>query len=134
MPAFNRIHGTRIVATPEALDAASWPDGALALRIAADEIFVNAPVSADQIDDPHAIVVSEGGFAGVWLPAAAALAFLERSCEWALPFDRPAFVQGAVAGIPAKLWLEKEQILLLVPAPYAAEMENRMQGQGLRET
>ena len=126
MPALERIFGTRIVATPAALDAAVWPAGVLPLRFAPDEVFVTGVVDPGQIADPHAIVVPEGGYAGVWLPLADGLAFLERACEWAIPPERPAFVQGAVAGIPAKLWLEQERMLLLVPAPYAADMADRI--------
>jgi len=121
-----RILGTRIVATPAALDRAAWPATALVLRLAADEIFVSAPVAAELIDDPHAIVVPDGGFAGLWLPTAAALDFLERACEWEVPSSRPAFAQGMVAGLPMKLWLETDHVLLIVPAPYATDLQERL--------
>lgn len=126
MHALNRIGGTRIVATPTALDAAHWPSDALVLRLAADEVFVTAPVAADTIADPHAIVAPDGGFASVWLPTAEALDFLERACEWELPHDRPAFAQGMVAGLAVKLWLEEERVLFVVPAPFAMELAERM--------
>lgn len=118
--------GTRIVATPAALDAARWPDTARVLRIAPDEVFIVASVSADSVSDPHAIIVPDAGFAGVWVAAPEALDFLERSCEWELPADRPAFAQGAVAGLPLKLWFEHDRVLFIVPAPYAADLEERM--------
>jgi hypothetical protein len=121
-----RIQGTRIVATPSALDRAPWPVDALTLRLAADELFVTTPVTADLIDDPHAIVAPDGGFAALWLPATEALDFLERTCEWELPHTRPAFAQGMVAGLPVKLWLEAEQILFVVAAPYAHELAERL--------
>ncbi|MBX3010455.1 MAG: hypothetical protein KF832_03070 [Caldilineaceae bacterium] len=121
-----RIQGTRIVATPAALDAARWPDEALVLRLAADEAFVTAAVKADAVADPHAIVVPDGGFAGVWLPATTALDFLARTCEWEVPASRPTFAQGMVAGLPVKLWLETERVLLLVPAPYATDLQERL--------
>ena len=73
MLALNRIKGTRIVATPAALDAARWPSDALVLRLAADEAFVTTTVSAAIVDDPHAIVAADGGFVGAWLPMADAL-------------------------------------------------------------
>lgn len=123
MPELKRFAATRIVATPAALDAARWPQDALALRIAPDEVLVTAAVSAEIVNDPHAIVVPDAGFAGVWIDADEALDFLERSCEWELPAARPAFAQGAVAGLPVKLWFEQERVLFIVPAPYAADLE-----------
>ena len=126
MHELKRIQGTRIVATPTALDSARWPDDALTLRLAADEIFVTTTVTADRIDDPHAIVAPDGGFAGLWLSTPEALDFLERTCEWELPHARPAFAQGMVAGLPVKLWLEEEKILFVVAAPYADELAERM--------
>lgn len=126
MHALNRIGGTRIVATPAALDTAHWPSDALVLRLAADEVFVTAAVTAAAIADPHAIVAPDGGFAGVWLPTAEALDFLERTCEWEIPHDRPAFAQGMVAGLAVKLWLEEDRVLFVVPAPFATELAERM--------
>lgn len=125
-----RIVATRIVAVPAALDAIAWPQDApreaLALRIAPDEMLVTTAVTADVVDDPHAIVATDAGFAGVWIASGEALNFLERSCEWELPRERPAFAQGAVAGLPVKLWFEEDRVLFLVPAPYATELEERM--------
>lgn len=130
MPALKRIAATRIVATPEALDAADIPQSSLALRFAPDELFVTPPLHDESVilaHDPHAILISEGGFAGTWLPAAAAAEFLAHNCEWEVPNGRPAFAQGAVAGIPTKLWLEDDQVLFIVPAPYAADFAERME-------
>ena len=126
MHVLNRIEGTRIVATPAALASAQWPSGVLVLCLAADEVFVTAPVAAAAIADPHAIVAPDGGFAGVWLPTAEALDFLERTCEWELPHTRPAFAQGMVAGLAVKLWLEEDRVLFLVPAPFATELAERI--------
>ena len=126
MPALNRIPITHIVATPTALDAVQLPDGRLSFRIAADELLITPPAPDTTVDDPHAIVVPDSGFAGVWLPADEALKFLERECEWELPHERPAFAQGAVAGIATKLWLEHDRVLIIVPAPFAADFEERM--------
>lgn len=126
MPALNRLDATRIVATADALNSAAWPAGTLALRFAPDEVLVMPPIATVELNDPHAIVFADGGYAGVWLPAADALDFLERTCEWELPHARPAFAQGAVADIPTKLWLEEERVLFVVPAPYAADFEERL--------
>lgn len=132
MPALKRIAATRVVAAPAALDVAQaagiWPTTRIALRFAPDELFVTGVVAPAAILalDPHAIVVPEGGYAGVWLPVAAALDLLARTCEWAPPTTRPAFAQGMVAGLPLKLWFEPKRVLFLLPAPYAQEFEERM--------
>ena len=126
MPELKLIAATRIVATPAALDAAAWPQGALALRVAPDEALVTAAITADMVDDPHAIVEHDTGFVGAWVESDEALDFLERSCEWELPRERPAFAQGSVAGLPVKLWLEEDRVLFLVPVPYATDLEERM--------
>jgi hypothetical protein len=124
VPALERLTATRIVATPAALEAAAWPVDAVVLRVAPDEAIVTADVGQDLIlpDDPHAIVVTETGFVFVWLAMDKALDFLERTCEWELPRARPAFAQGAVAGIPVKLWLEPDRVLFIVPAPFADQL------------
>jgi hypothetical protein len=125
------VDATRIVATPEALDAVIWPRGVLAMRIAPDEALVitegDHEIARDIVKDPHAIVEYDAGCAGAWVAADEALAFLERACEWELPRERPAFAQGAVADLPMKLWLEEDRVLLIVPAPYATDLEERLQ-------
>lgn len=126
MPKLNRFATTRIVATPQALDAAAWPAGTITLRSAPDEVWLTPLVEDAAVDDPHAIIIKDSSLAGVWLPAEEALAILERLCEWEIPSARPAFAQGSVAGVATKLWLEEDRILIIVPAPYAAEMEERL--------
>lgn len=122
-----KISATHIVAAPAALDQAAWPAGTIVLRFAADEALVTPPVETLALNDSYAIVAPDGGFAGAWLPAAKALAALERTCEWALPSERPAFAQGAVAGVPVKLWLEAERVLVVVPGPYVHDFAERYQ-------
>ena len=126
MPAPERLVATRIVATLAALDAGRWPEGALVLRLAPDEVLVLAEVGPEVVDDPHAIVERETGFFGLWLPAAEALAALERTSAWELPRARPAFAQGGVADLPVKLWLEEERVLVVVPAPFASDLAERL--------
>ena len=123
-----RISGTRIVATPAALDSATLPADALVMRFAADEAFVTANVAADAIADPYAIVVADSSFVGTWAKNDQALDFLQRTCEWRLPAQRPAFAQGMVAGLPMKLWFAEDEVLLMVAAPYASDLLERMQG------
>ncbi|MGB1253929.1 MAG: hypothetical protein ACPG8W_25190 [Candidatus Promineifilaceae bacterium] len=121
----DRMGATRIVSTPAALDAMTTPDDVIVLRVASDEAFIFPP-TAITLDDAWAIVKQDSSLAGVWMSADESLYLLERLCEWELPAERPAFAQGMVAGIPAKLWFEVDRTLLLVPAPYAAEMEGRI--------
>ena len=121
-----RFPGTRIVAAPVALDSARWPQGAIVLRTARDEAFVLAVVLPDAIDDPHAIVVADAGYAGVWLSTVEALAYLERHCEWQPPNARPAFAQGMVGGLATKLWFEHERVLMLVPATLVEDLSERL--------
>lgn len=120
-----RLTATRIVATPTALDAITGMEDTLILRLAPDEALILPPVNDMRLSDPHAIIVAEGGFAGAWVATEAALNLLEHTCEWALPGHRPAFAQGAVAGIPVKLWLAEERVLFIVPVPYLYDFEER---------
>ena len=121
VPVLERFTATRIVAVPEALDAARWPDGALAFRLAPDDVLVTAAVDAAAIGDAHAIVEQESGFSSVWLDRQAAIDFLERECDWELPQQRPAFAQGLVAGLPAKVWFEGNRVLFIVASPFEAD-------------
>ena len=126
MPELKRMPVTRIVAMPAALDCVKWSKESLVLRTAPDEVLVTPPLKDISIDDPYAIVVTEGGFAGAWLQKAEALDILERCCEWEIPQARPAFAQGAIADIPAKLWFGDDRVLVMVPAPYVVDFEERI--------
>lgn len=99
------------------------------MRFAPDEVYLTPPLPSENIvleQDKHAIVIAEGSFSGVWIDQDRALDLLQRLCEWELPTERPAFAQGAVAGIPTKLWFTEDQVLFVVQSPYAAEMEERL--------
>jgi len=125
VPALERMFFTRIVATPAALDAVVWPDEAIVLRIAPDEALVSATLGPNDVADPHAIVEPETGFCGLWCNRGESAAFLWRECDWELPAHRPAFAQGAIAGLPVKLWLTDDQVLFVVAAPFAADFAER---------
>ena len=123
MPGLEHLHGTRVVADPAAIDAARWAgDHVTVLRFAPDDAF---GIGADgvEVDDAHAIVESEPGFAGVWLP----IEDVERHLEWPLPAERPALAQGFVATVPAKVWLpDDSDVLLVTAAAYADELAGRL--------
>jgi len=128
MLTLKQISATHIVAAPAALDKATWSAETIVLRIASDEALVTPPIETLNLDDPYAIIVPEGGFAAAWVTADEASAMLERTCEWELPSQRPAFAQGSVAGVPVKLWLEETRVLFVVPAPYVHDFEERYLG------
>jgi hypothetical protein len=123
VPALERLHGLRVVANPAALDAARWQGSEVAvLRFAPDDAFGLGAVGVE-VDDEHAIVESEAGYVGAWLP----LDDLLRHIEWSLPAGRPALAQGAIASVPAKLWLTGDRdALLLTAAAYADELAERL--------
>jgi hypothetical protein len=126
VPELKRLAATRIVATPDSLHEVTWPEEALVLRFAPDEVLVIPPMGSVPISDPHAIIVADQGFAGVWVGAAEAMRFLAHACEWQLPEERPSLAQGSVAGVATKLWLDEDKVLFVVQAPYAKEFEERM--------
>lgn len=142
MRELKRLTLIRIVAEGGCLDGLMVPAGVISLRTAHDELLLvpkdsgsanlaglkDLPsFSLDDISDPHAIIVTDTGHSGVWLPRDEALAFIAHSCEWALPAHRPAFTQGSVAGIATKLWLEEERVLFIVPAPFAHDFAANIQ-------
>ena len=122
------VAGLRVVATPAAIDAASWPAGAVVLRLAPDDALLLDVGAGARVElaDPDAIVERDAGFAVVELREPEASALLARVCAWRLPAERPALAQGAVAGLPARLWLDVERVRVLVPAPLAGELADRL--------
>jgi hypothetical protein len=123
VPALEPLRGLRVIADPAALDQARWQgDAVTVLRLAPDDAFAIGAESVD-IDDEHAIVESEVGFVGAWLPVDA----VARHVEWSLPGERPALAQGFVATVPAKVWLPDDgDALLLTAAAYADELAGRL--------
>ena len=123
MPALEPLRGLRVAADPAALDVARWhgPDVTV-LRLAPDDALAIGAETVD-VDDEHAIVEPEAGFAGVWLP----VEVIAHHLEWPLPAERPALAQGFVATVPAKVWLPDDgEALLLTAAAYADELAGRL--------
>jgi hypothetical protein len=121
-----RVRGLRVVAEPAALDGARWTTDvdtpATVLRFAPDEAFAIGATSVD-VDDEHAIVVDERGL----VFARCALSEIADHLEWSPPTERPVFTQGAVAGVPVKVWLlDDEHAVLYAPAAYAHELATRL--------
>jgi hypothetical protein len=118
------LHGIRVVADPAALDGARWEGERLTvLRFAPDDAL-GLGAAAVAVDDPDAIVETEVGFIGAWLPVDE----IARHVEWALPLDRPALAQGNVAGVPAKVWLpdRHRNALLIATAAHAHDLAERL--------
>ncbi len=129
MRALETLPGLRVVATPEALDAASWGEKSSVLRFAPDDAFVTGASQADmasQLADEHAIVEPETGFVGIWLTEDELRDLVLPHVEWPLPAPRPALAQGLIAGVPAKLWLVDDRALLLCAAAHARELTERL--------
>jgi hypothetical protein len=126
--ALETLVGLRVVADPASLDRMVVAEGAVVLRFAPDEVFTMFTKPGREFDEgfPKAIVVREVGFVGCWLTPDELAARVLPHIEWALPVDRPVLVQGLVAGVPAKLWLEPGRALLLCAAPYAFELAERL--------
>jgi hypothetical protein len=131
--ALETVPGTRVIASPSTLDAVAWPSSAIVLRFAPDDVFViggeSISVSGDSV-----IVAPDAGFAGAWLTAVE-LAHVAEHIDWPLPTERPAFAQGFVASVPAKLYLTgaatssdggDRVALLLTNTPYAHELQERL--------
>jgi hypothetical protein len=118
------LTGLRVVADPAALDAATWrgPADVTVLRLAPDDAFAIGATEVS-VDDEHAIVEPEPGFAGVWLPVDA----VAHHVEWSIPAERPTLAQGSVANVPARVWLPDDgNVLLITAAAYADELTDRL--------
>jgi len=124
VPALEPLHGIRVVATPAALDGAIWEGERLTvLRFAPDDAL-GLGAAAVTVEDADAIVETEVGFVGGWLPVDE----IARHVEWALPLDRPALAQGNVAGVPAKVWLpdRHRNALLIATSAHAHDLAERL--------
>ena len=92
------ISGLRVVAAPAELDAMTWADDTVVLRLAPDDLLVvGAAVGAAQPES--AIVDEEHGFVGWWLTPEE-LAEVAHHVEWALTRRSPCLAQGLIAGVP----------------------------------
>ena len=126
MPGLEPVAGLHVVAAESALDAATWAsiDGApiTVLRIAADEA-IGLGATTVELDDDHAIVAEEHGL----VVARIAMSEIASRIEWRPPSERPVLAQGAVAGVPARLWLtDDDQVMLVTWAAYANDLAERL--------
>jgi hypothetical protein len=117
------VRATRVVAAPAALDGAALPAGAVVLRLAPDEALVlgDGPIT---VDDPHALVASDHGWSVAVLTWPEAQRHVLSHVEWPVP--ERGLAQGRVAGVPAKLWLEADRVLLVAATSHADELTERL--------
>jgi hypothetical protein len=123
------------LAGAEQLDALPAVDGSFVCRVAPDELLLVAPVGvlpgrvADELEerDPHALVVDQTAGWSVWtlLGPDAGTAFARLS-EIPPPRERPAFVQGAIAEVPAKAIFLADCIHVLVPSSASDHLRMRV--------
>lgn len=123
------------LARPEELDGVPPVEGAFACRVAPDELLLLAPVGvlpgrvADGLEerDPHALVVDQTAGWSIWtlLGPDAGSAFARLS-EIPPPRERPAFVQGAIAEVPAKAIFLADCIHVLVPSSASDHLRMRV--------
>jgi hypothetical protein len=117
------LHGLRVVANAAALDAAALPHGSTMLRIAPDDaIVIDAPTLT--IDDPFAIIEPEHAFVH-WRLTPGEFAGVVDHIEWPLPANGQ-LGQGLIAGVPAKIVITSNDVLLVVSAGLAHELVERL--------
>jgi sarcosine oxidase gamma subunit len=124
------------VADAAACDAVAVADASAAVRVAPDEVMlVGAPGDADEIArdaasraaaiDPDALVLDvSDGWAALTLEGDDVHAAFSRLSPLRLP--ERGFVQGDVARVPAKVVIEPERLLLLVPSMWGEHLRSRI--------
>ena len=119
--------------------AAPAPDDfePLVLRFAPDEAFALGSTGV-QLDDPDAIVEAEVGFVALMFPVDEFVDLVLPHIEWPAPAERPAFAQGSIAGVPAKLYIDSTgAATVFVLAAYLDDLLPRLPSRprdgGLRE-
>lgn len=115
------LEATRVVAAPDALDAATLRGGSPILRLAADDALVIG--GSIEVNDPSAIILGDTGWVAWRMEEATLREALLSVCSFEL---RDGLNQGMVAGLPAKVWLDGENSMLIVAAAFGAELEERL--------
>ncbi|MGB1505991.1 MAG: hypothetical protein ACPHIC_04155 [Acidimicrobiales bacterium] len=119
------VAAVRVVAVPEALDAATWPADATEMRLAPDEVLLLDVLDATA-PEPHAIVFPDTGWVRFTLSPDVGAQLFEGAATW--PPPSLGFGQGAIAGIPAKVFVEADCWSVVVPAGLASDFEDRLGG------
>lgn len=128
MPEIWSVH-----ANDEACDLAMRAPGAG--RVAADEVMVRGPVAQDlraaiQTVDPDALIrESTEGWAEIVIDGGDARDVFARVSELRLP-DGLGYVQGDVARVAARVFVEGDGIRVLVPASWESHLRRRVDDAG----
>lgn len=116
------------------LDQVAASAGALAGRIAEDELLLLAPTNAaaglaataESILDRDSIVRDHSAaFAIRRVTGPAGPLWFARLSALPLPAESPSFLQGLVADVPAKLFVLENEIFVLVPSPLEHVLDER---------
>ena len=99
------------------------PHGSTLLRIAPDDAIVTGAATLT-VDDPFAIIEPEYAFVH-WRLTPAEFAGVIDHIEWPLPADGQ-LGQGLIAGVPAKIVITSDDVLLVVSAGLAHELAERL--------
>jgi hypothetical protein len=122
-----------VYADEEACDIAMRAPGAG--RVAPDEVMVRGPIAADLLSAIHTVdhdaLVREAteGWAEVVIEGGDARDVFAVLSELPLP-DGPGFVQGDVARIAARVFVQEDDIRVLVPACWESHLHRRIGGAG----
>jgi len=117
------LHGLRVVARPAAIDAIAAPIGGLVLRIAPDDAIVTGTATLT-VDDAYSIVEAEHTFVH-WMLAPDEFEAIAHHIEWPLP-GRGELGQGLIAGVPAKIRIDTDHVMLIVSRGLAHEVAERL--------
>ena len=116
------VAAIRVVASPAALDASTWPADATVLRLAPDEILLVDALDTDP-PEPDAIVFPDTSWVRFVLTPDDGVAMMAHAAAW--PAPSAGMAQGLVAGIAVKV-VVGDPWWVLVPAVVAAEFEQRL--------
>lgn len=116
-----RVAGWRVVGDPSSLDGLAGT----VLRFAPDDVLV---LGEDKvvISDPHAIVERDTGWVSLQMTEERALDLIAAHASWQAPLERPVLAQGMVAGLPVKVYLDGNQSMIIIAAPFGHELEERL--------
>ena len=126
MTGFATVLGHRVVAGAQSLDGIEWPEDAVVLRLARDEVLVLTELDKLVVSDEHVIAEEEAGFSSSKLTQVEFDQLVRPHIDWAIPSTRPALGQGLVSGVPCKLWLADDSVLVLCLTAHVHELEARL--------
>jgi hypothetical protein len=124
-----------VYANDEACDLAMRAPGAG--RVAADEVMVRGPIAEDlraairRVDPDALIREATEGWAEVVIARGDARDVFARVSELRLPAG-PGYVQGDVARVAARVFVERDDIRVLVPASWGSHVKRRIDDAGSR--